>query len=579
MFRVRLKELLLALAAMLVGLAPMQLLARPIAPASTCHTSAGLNESYAAVLRSEGRWICKSSGFDVSPDSLFLRYQLNPALDGARARSFVAQVGPFEAITIWAVDARGEVRSQHYDRAAARHITAGPFMVMALPQTPSAPQRVVVRIDRPWTKTIASHAWLDSKQEGTGWDNGEMIAMALICGMLIAPLLLNLAFYPVLRRSYVLWNAGVTVCMLFQAMISTGFVHLLIDLDSYVEISIGTVSVASATACALMIGATFIEPECQSPRIRAMLNLAAPMVVAAAMISALPLEALRPYSMLIIYIDMALSIGLIVSALVDASRRRSRAVYFLIAGWAPVLLVAAYRIACYLLPTARPTESVVPFQLALAVNVLIISLGIIFRFVDLRVERDRARARAMELEDVAGHDPLTGLWNRRSIEQQFEELYAMGFRTMAVLDLDHFKSVNDQHGHGVGDTVLKAAASALSSDGDTRAVRMGGEEFLLLLRGADAADRAENSRRAISARVAAGVPGLDRIVTASMGLVEHDHRGPFGHAAFKVEFAALCAQCDRLLYEAKRLGRNRTMREKFTSFSSEKVPSAAAITR
>ncbi len=579
MFGVRLKELLLALAAMLIGLAPMQLLARPIAPASTCHTSAGLNESYAAVLRSEGRWICKSSGFDVSPDSLFLRYQLDPALDGARARSFVAQVGPFEAITIWVEDKRGEVRSQHHDRAAARHITAGPFMVMALPQTPSTPQRVVVRIDRPWTKTIASHAWLDSEQEGTGWGNGEMIAMALICGMLIAPLLLNLAFYPVLRRSYVLWNVGVMVCMLVQALMSTGFIHLLIDIDSYAELGVGTVSLAIACACVLMIAATFIEPDRQSPRMRALLKLAGPFIVAAAIISALPLDSLRPYSMVIGYADMALVIGMLVAALVDASRRRSQAVLFLIIGLAPILMVAAYRIAAYFLPMAQPTESVVPFELALAGYVLIMSLGIIFRFVDLRVERDRATARAMELEDVAGHDPLTGLWNRRSIEHQFEELYAMGFRTMAVLDLDHFKSVNDSHGHGVGDTVLKVAASALSSDADTRAVRMGGEEFLLLLRGADAADRAENSRRAISVRVAAGVPGLDRIVTASMGLVEHDHRGPYGNAALKVEFAALCAQCDRLLYEAKRLGRNRTMREKFTSFSSERGSPATAIMR
>jgi len=281
--------------------------------------------------------------------------------------------------------------------------------------------------------------------------------------------------------------------------------------------------------------------------------------------------------MIIGYANMAFAIAMLVAALIDASRRHSRAVYFLIVGLTPILAVAVYRIASYFLPMARPTESVVPFELALAAYVLIMSLGIIFRFVDLRVERDRATARAMELENVAGHDPLTGLWNRRSIEHQFEELYVMGFRTIAVLDLDHFKSINDQYGHGVGDTVLKVAASALSSDADTRAVRMGGEEFLLLLRGADAADRAEHCRRAISARVATGVPGLDRILTASMGLVEHDHRGPYGHGAFNVEFAALCAQCDRLLYEAKRLGRNRTMREKFTSFSGDRSVPVAAI--
>ncbi|MCW1382068.1 GGDEF domain-containing protein [Novosphingobium sp. KCTC 2891] len=194
------------------------------------------------------------------------------------------------------------------------------------------------------------------------------------------------------------------------------------------------------------------------------------------------------------------------------------------------------------------------------------TLGIINRFGDIRRERDYATARARELEGVAGHDPLTGLRNRRSIEKRFEDLLDNGFRTMAVLDLDHFKAINDSHGHAVGDDVLRAAAGALVDDADTRAIRMGGEEFMLLLRGADAAERAERCRRAISTRISAEVPGLDRMVTASMGLVEHDRAG-----RLHVDFAALYAHCDRLLYEAKRLGRNRTMRERVTGFTTDRA--------
>ncbi len=568
--------MLSALAAALAGLVPVHSVARPIAAAETCHTSAALDESHAAVMRAQGRWICESARFDASPPSLFLRYRLNPAIDDARARSFVAQVGPYAAITIWAIDAQGAARSVHYARDEVRHITAGPFMVAPLPAMLSPPRQVIVRIDEPWLKTTASHAWLDSRQEGTGWSDGEIVAMGLICGMLIAPLLLNLAFFPVLRRSFVLWNVGIIVGMLVQALISTGFVHLLTDFGGYTEAILNLVAIQASMVCALMLIATFIEPNCQSRRMRALLRLGASVIAVVALLSLVPVAALRPHIILVAYAAAALAIVLMVAAMVDAWRLGSRAVYFLIAGWSPILMVAAYRITSYWLPMARPTESVVPFQLAVAISVLASSLGIVVRFVELRLERDRATARALELETVAGHDPLTGLWNRRSIEQQFDTLYAMGFRTMAVLDLDHFKSVNDSHGHGVGDTVLKVAASALPSDADTRAVRMGGEEFLLLLRGPDAPDRAEHCRRAISARVAAGVPGLDRILTASMGLVEHDQRGPHRHSAFKVEFAALCAQCDRLLYEAKRLGRNRTVREKFTSFASG--PSAT-ITR
>src|SRR5690606_5083767 len=101
-----------------------------------------------------------------------------------------------------------------------------------------------------------------------------------------------------------------------------------------------------------------------------------------------------------------------------------------------------------------------------------------------------------------------------------EELYAAGFHAMAVIDVDHFKAINDTHGHATGDEVLRAVADALAPDEETVAVRIGGEEFMLLMGGKDVAGRAERGRQAIPARVASRVPGLDRMVTASMGLVE-----------------------------------------------------------
>jgi diguanylate cyclase (GGDEF)-like protein len=204
------------------------------------------------------------------------------------------------------------------------------------------------------------------------------------------------------------------------------------------------------------------------------------------------------------------------------------------------------------------------FQLALAAEVLCNSLGIVIRFLELRRERDLANARATELEGVAGRDALTGLWNRHSIERRFNDLFRLGYRTMAVIDLDHFKRVNDRHGHAVGDAVLKVVAATLAEDAEACAIRMGGEEFVLLLRGAGSAQRAERCRRALTTRIATAVPGLEHVVTASMGLVEHDLSG-----RLDVEFAVLYSHCDRLLYEAKRLGRNRTMHERLTGFDPD----------
>ena len=563
MDRIWRKFVLLGLVALLSGLFAMPAAAAPIAASQTCHASAHAGESYSDLQRSPQRWTCSATDYDIGPERLYLRYRLtDPAQP--RAQSLVTHASPFRAITIWVVDETGAVRTGHYAPASVRHLVAGPMMVLPLPQTPARPRLVTVRIDQPWNKTIASEARLDSAPEGSGWDMATVIAMAAICGMLVVPLLLNAGFYLVLRKPFVLWHLVMIGLMLVQTIFATGFIHIAGDPEAATEIAINSLCFGAVAAAGLMFLVTFLEPEALSPALRRAVLISAPLVMAGGLFTALPIEALRPWSALGIYWAITLAITLILAGQIDALRRGSKLVPFLLLGWSPTLIVGIYRIGCYMLPHARPTESVVVFQLALAAEVLGNTLGIVIRFLDLRRERDLATARAIELEGVAGRDALTGLWNRHSIERRFNDLFHLGYRTMAVVDLDHFKRINDRHGHAVGDAVLKVVATVLAEDGESCAIRMGGEEFLLLLRGPGAAERAERSRRALSARIAAAVPGLGHIVTASMGLVEHDLAGKLD-----VEFAVLYSHCDRLLYEAKRLGRNRTMHERLTGFTPD----------
>jgi diguanylate cyclase (GGDEF)-like protein len=140
----------------------------------------------------------------------------------------------------------------------------------------------------------------------------------------------------------------------------------------------------------------------------------------------------------------------------------------------------------------------------------------------------------------------TSCW---AIERQFLQLREDGFTALAVIDLDHFKAINDGYGHSTGDDVLKAVAVALKSGPNVRACRLGGEEFILLLRGLDVDAQAEFRRQAIPATVANAVPGLAGLVTASMGItaISNDEA-----------FTAVYERADKLLYEAKSAGRNRT---------------------
>ncbi|HLI59339.1 MAG TPA: GGDEF domain-containing protein [Solirubrobacteraceae bacterium] len=169
------------------------------------------------------------------------------------------------------------------------------------------------------------------------------------------------------------------------------------------------------------------------------------------------------------------------------------------------------------------------------------------------IDVERLAAEHAELQQHAYVDDLTGLANRRALARFTHGLVARGASTgaIALVDLDHFKQINDGHGHAVGDAVLKRIALLLRAgvrDQDLVA-RLGGDEFLLLLA---MPDRAAARRRcqAIMASIATCPwaeisPGLD--VTASVGV-----------AVGSVErFDELCARADAALYRAKEAGRNR----------------------
>jgi diguanylate cyclase (GGDEF)-like protein len=171
---------------------------------------------------------------------------------------------------------------------------------------------------------------------------------------------------------------------------------------------------------------------------------------------------------------------------------------------------------------------------------------------------------------MAFRDPLTGLLSRRALD---EHLRSLGRRyAVAMVDVDHFKRVNDRHGHDTGDQVLKKVARALSHVPDARAYRYGGEEFTLLVPGRNteevlerleavreriasnpfrlrSAPRKMNGRSARN-RASAGAPLLK--VTVSIGVAESD--------GANAPPASVIAKADKALYRAKDRGRNAVCR-------------------
>ncbi len=156
----------------------------------------------------------------------------------------------------------------------------------------------------------------------------------------------------------------------------------------------------------------------------------------------------------------------------------------------------------------------------------------------------------------AATDALTGLPNHRAVDDTLKRMVAHAARTetpMAtiMLDLDHFKQINDVYGHSRGDEVLAAVGSMLAATIRTSdfAGRNGGEEFVVLLPETDSDEALEVAQKLRQAIASITIPELGRPITASLGV-----------AAFPrdaTDSSTLLRQADRLLYAAKANGRNR----------------------
>ncbi|XDF37828.1 GGDEF domain-containing protein [Paracidovorax avenae] len=160
---------------------------------------------------------------------------------------------------------------------------------------------------------------------------------------------------------------------------------------------------------------------------------------------------------------------------------------------------------------------------------------------------------AEQLHYRATHDPLTGVLNRAAIIEQVNGQFEAGSVALIVLDIDHFKKVNDSFGHPVGDRVIRGVVDCLKSvvPGSAQIGRVGGEEFTVLLPGEDgqACERVAEAARGAIEGADFGLPDGSR-VTASFGVSWLP-----GGCVFDDAYGL----ADEALYGAKRAGRNRVV--------------------
>jgi diguanylate cyclase (GGDEF)-like protein len=220
---------------------------------------------------------------------------------------------------------------------------------------------------------------------------------------------------------------------------------------------------------------------------------------------------------------------------------------------AAVVLSASY--------IAGPVAAMILVQIAVCAYITLIA--------NYTMERDLRRAYLFSLRDRLRHsqadaasrrDALTGLANRHHLDIELRRLWAVegepaAMVSVILMDIDHFKRLNDKYGHGAGDLCLKRMASILVAElggAAEGAVRYGGEEFLVVLPAVQLVDAmriAERIRRSVEqATIPNEGPGLHGIITASFGVASA--------AVCDLTAAELIAVADTALYAAKRKGRN-----------------------
>jgi len=194
---------------------------------------------------------------------------------------------------------------------------------------------------------------------------------------------------------------------------------------------------------------------------------------------------------------------------------------------------------------------------ASALQTIWLSITATLRFSTMRAELDQARAAESALAELASRDPLTGLFNRRG----FVDCLRTTFNgandaplALLLMDVDHFKSINDQFGHETGDAVLVRLADQLRQFEREVCIagRMGGEEFVVAISGLTSfalAQFAERLRSSLGALDHEEV-SKQRSVTVSIGVAEGSTR---------TRFQRLYSAADRALYDAKRAGRNKVV--------------------
>lgn len=456
---------------------------------------------------------------------------------------------------VWLMMRGGEVKHLTYDASAPdREWASGNYF--SLPFFATAPiERVILRDDNTIGVSMARRPWVMPARDFAAHDRNLALAYGAGVGMLLLTILFHSSLFFAIRRRFQLIYCLHVGVLLVYGLCYSNIVRLIapwLTADGVSRVLGCAMGLATATGIAFIV--EFLGRELLPRRLAAWATVSFGGSIFAGLSYAVAPPALVPT---VYYIGNIAALNTLVTTAVIvaigcAKRRPGAAV--LAAGWAmPIVVSLLYPLrAIGLVPSDWIPDGLM--MAAATLECLILSLPVTARIRTLRVEHERAQERHSILERQAQTDALTGLANRRGFRDALDRagagLLPGAPLSVLVIDIDHFKRVNDRYGHGTGDMILQHVAGHVARMAGAGAIvaRHGGEEFVVALAGHDL-PRAGTIAERIRATVGESFDPDSTLpaVTVSIGVAT----GPFA------AMDALLSEADRALYRAKEAGRDR----------------------
>lgn len=524
-----------------------------------CLRAAKSGETVAQMLANPGKFDCSVSQSALPAGDYWARFAV-PASAKTDGRPMVFRTASLwdDGLELAVVRADGAI--EHYRPFLVKDIAPlrlGSTVVVPIEQREQPIRSIYAKISHSaGMRGVILQSQLSLADDAVRYEMMLAVFYAAFAGLCIALLIYNLALWRAMGAPFLLAYCVMLLAALGYAFVSSGALHYYSTALSGPERLRMTLVLLAMNAATVMIFIRhFFEASSIPKWLVRITYIQATLLVAFSFIyAALAPAYVRQLDPIYVYTFVPLPV--IVACYVALAYRRRDAFlgYFLAAWSAPAIaIIARVSFGLGLLPYHILIEN--STLMALAVEALISSLAIGKRIHLLAIDRDRAElaeARAMVIADT---DALTGLPNRRAFIRTLLE--APLEWQLVLVDIDHFKRINDTLGHVVGDEVLVKLAEILKAHANDRSIvaRLGGEEFAIATRTTGATRTAGDSSGLVDAERLlrlirqAPMPGGYRI-TASVGIATRA-------ICEEQDWIVLYRAADMALYRAKAEGRDR----------------------